>query len=135
MSKRTKIKWVVKPHIAGELIEGAFHVVPDIDGNIFDPAVIQVDAIIVRPDYNQTEQPCFWMQDHRTVVIGDGHEGYVAKGPGVWSFRHKIVRPGSYQIQLRVRGTAGKHLSKPRFVHVADLDPNVDPIVSNGGPK
>lgn len=81
--------------------------------NVFDPAVIAVDAEFTEPDGNRRRVPAFWYRAYTRALVS-GTETLNPAGPGEWRLRYFPRSAGAYAVQVQVRlGTTGTTVEGP----------------------
>lgn len=87
--------------------------------NPFDLEVIDVTAVVTRPDDSQVTVPAFYARQYE--VVGASPERYRNPGPGQWKIRFAPSQPGvhSYDLVINEAGTVTRFEDQGSFTCLA----------------
>ncbi|NBP70206.1 MAG: PKD domain-containing protein, partial [Cytophagia bacterium] len=75
--------------------------------NVYDPDIIQVDAIITQPNQQEITVPCFYFQ--QAGFRPD--QWYRTEEEGHWRLRFSAAQAGEHQIKIKVKDATGTTVS------------------------
>ncbi|NBW34869.1 MAG: PKD domain-containing protein [Cytophagia bacterium] len=83
--------------------------------NVYDPEIVQVDAIITQPNQQEITVPCFYFQ--QAGFRPD--QWYRTEEEGHWRLRFSAALAGEHQIKIKVKDAIGTTVSIPIPVTIA----------------
>lgn len=112
-TKIGKVTFLKQQVYTYEKAEGVFLINGSYE-NLYDPDIIQVDAIITQPDQQEITVPCFYFQ--QAAYRPD--QWYRTEEEGNWRLRFSAAQAGLHQIKIQVKDLSGTYFSATHDVTV-----------------
>lgn len=88
--------------------------------NVYDPAVVQIDATITLPDLTTQHVPCFYFEKSKYNSLNDT---WTSDGQGTWMVRFSASQVGEHSISLVLKDAGGTQTT------------TAVPVMAEDGPK